>query len=659
MCPADLLRPRAGVDLGVRSRRDVQPFESHEPQPKPMTIFGMLAHSEKAQAALRGRRVRALTRSFPRDEKAWWIDPQGRLALFGGAVFRGRSGLAVCSVDSAVIPIGKSFARPVPASPAPASEAGVRPLLATASESVVEQICSQGISAFAHLAEDFALACWDNSRARLFLARDQFGQRQLYIRRGGDLSLFCSEMGPMLADPSWAREMDFESAINYLRRGLPLPGRTLARGIEAIPSAHVLVWEPPALPIVQRYWTPLSSHPEDITRRRLVTKITESLNDAIFRRLDQRGNALLLSGGVDSSYIAAAAVKKISPDQLKAYTIQYEPGYGRNEGHYASSVARRIGAHHSLISLSPARAYVLLQEVLAAPVPCSAWSTITHQRLLTEIGERETGCLLSGLGADEVFGGYDRYLDYYFRQRRYARRWAQPEKIDWFEALLDSRADSASCLFPGMAYFFGARQLSRSLYHPFNKIELDDFDRRFYRECRALKSDAHIFEMMIAHECQHRIPDLLMSNFEPPARAQGVRTAYPFLDPVLLGWASFIGPADRYWYENGHWWAKKLYREIASKLLPQTVVMRRRATYDAPIAEWLCEPVFGPPTLERFAKSRFWQVGFLRPSLKADLLSRAKNLPGSLHRSRRTWLEEFWAVLTLSAWFDRFVEGRA
>jgi asparagine synthase (glutamine-hydrolysing) len=623
-----------------------------------MTIFGVLAHSEKVLAALRGRKLQQLTRGFPRDEKAWWIDPQGRIALFGAAVVRSESGLVVYSLDSSRTSKAQISTRSIPNRSRSASETGEQTFPASDLVSVITQISSKGAGAFAHLREDFALAYWDNSQARLFLARDHFGHKQLYLRRGGDFSLFCSEMGPMLADSSRSYEMDFESAINYLIRGLPLPGRTLAKGVEALPSAHVLIWDPPALPIVQRYWTPLSSHPEEITRKRLVAKITESLNDSIFSRLDRQGNTLLLSGGVDSSYIAAAAVKKISPDQLKTYTIQYEPSYDKNEGHYASSVARSIGARHSLVSLSPAQASVLLQEVLASPVPCSAWSAITHQRLLAEIGDREEGRLLSGLGADEVFGGYDRYLDYYFRQRHYARRWRQPEKIDWFDALLDNKAESAHRLFPGMAYFFGARQLRRSLYYPFDRIELDDYDRRFYRECRALKGDAHIFEMMIAHECQHRIPDLLMSNFEPLARAKGVLTAYPFLDPTLLSWASSIGPADRYWYENGNWWAKKLYREIASKLLPQTIVMRRRATYDSPIAEWLCEPVFGPPTLERFARSRFWQAGFLRPSLKDDLLIRAKNLPGSLRRSRRTWLEEFWAVLTLSAWFDRFVEGR-
>jgi|GEM_PF-1331500 len=624
---------------------------------KPMTLFGVFAHSEQARATLCNRKVRRLAYSFPSDEKAWWIDPLGRVALFGATVVMCDFGLAVFSVDSNGTSNNKEFDQRTPAAFPSTNQSGVESYVASDLAGTISKICSRGASACAQINGDFALACWDSYRARLFLARDHLGQRQLYLRHGAELSLFCSMLGPMLEDPNWSQAMDFESAINYLTRGIPLVGRTMARGIESIPSAHVLVWEPPARPTVQRYWTPLSSHSTSVRRKHLIRNTTKVLNEAVFCRLNQQSNALLLSGGVDSSYIAVAAMKKLSSNQLRAYTIQYEPSYDLNEGCYAASVAESIGAEHILVTLKPAQAYSLLQETLASPIPCSAWATITHQRLIGEISAQNELCLLSGLGADEIFGGYDRYLDFYFRQRRYARRWTRPEEIDWFNALLDSGSNAASCIFPGMAYFFDARQLSRSLYQPFARIELDDFDRSFYRECRSLKDKAHIFEMMIAHECQHRIPDLLMSNFEPVARAMNLNTAYPFLDPALVSWSSFLGPSDRYWYENGHWWAKKLYREVASKLLPRSIVMRRRATYDAPIAEWLQESSFGPPTLDRFAKSRFWQFGFLRPSVKDDLLKRAMNLPNSLRHSRRPWLQEFWVVLTLSAWFDRFVEG--
>jgi asparagine synthetase B (glutamine-hydrolysing) len=292
--------------------------------------------------------------------------------------------------------------------------------------------------------------------------------------------------------------------------------------------------------------------------------------------------------------------------------------------------------------------------VLKSPVPCSAWAAIIHQRLIAAISNRNEKSLLFGLGADELFGGYDRYLEYYFRQRQFARRWKWPEKFAWFDALLNRRTESAARLFPGIASFFSSRQLQRWLYQPFAATDLMHVDREFYRECRQLKPDSHIFELMIAHECQHRIPDLLMSNFEPIAQRLAVSTSYPFLDRTLVNWASLLEPADRYWYENGNWWAKKFFREIAAELLPQSIVMRRRATYEPPIVDWLQEPSFGPPVLEQFASTSLWDARFLRRALRDELIKLVRKLPDSYYTERQ-WLEEFWVILTLGSWYDRYI----
>ena len=623
-----------------------------------MTLYGVLAQSEKARIALRLRKVHALARSFPRDEKAWWIDSQGRVALFKATVLGTDAGPVVFAFDSTGRLNDKRVTRRASGTASRSYQDAYQrgPAFDGDLTSLIQQAYLKTCDSLTEINGEFALACWDTFRGRLILARDHFGQRQLYVHHREGFSLFCSELGPMLEDPAWSREMDYESAIHYLARGLPLRGRTLAKGIESIPAAHLLQWEPPRRPLLERYWTPLSPHSPYITRKQLADNVTVALNEAIFSRLAPRNNALLLSGGVDSSYIAVAAVKKIPARQMRAYTIEYEPGYNRNEGNFAASVAHSVGAQQVLVSLEPKQAYSLLQEILASPVPCSAWTSITHKRLLAEVSDRKEKVLLSGLGADEIFGGYDSYLDYYFRQRNYARRWRHADKIDWFDSLLANKREASLNLFPGIASFFGDERLRRALFQPFARIELDDFDRNFYRECRRLKPDAHVFEMMVAYECQHRIPDLLMSNFEPLARAVNVSTSYPFLDPTLVNWASLLGPSDRYWYEHGYWWAKKLYREVAATLLPQAIVMRRRATYDAPIAEWLGEPEFGPATLDRFASSRFWQVGLLRRSLRDELLKRARKPLANSHSGRK-WLDEFWIVLTLSAWFDRFIEG--
>ena len=82
--------------------------------------------------------------------------------------------------------------------------------------------------------------------------------------------------------------------------------------------------------------------------------------------------------------------------------------------------------------------------------------------------------------------------------------------------------------------------------------------------------------------------------------------------------------------------------------------MRRRATYEPPIVDWFQESSFGPPVLDRFASTTLWEAGFLRRRLRDDLIKLVRKLPESYY-TKRQWLEEFWAVLTLGAWYDRYI----
>src|SRR5215203_804888 len=123
-----------------------------------MTIFGVLAHSNAAQAALRNQKVQSLASSFPRDRKSWWIDPRGRAALFGAAVI-GRLAIAVDSFQTINPGLFKNIAQ---------------------------------------VDGDFAIASWDTSHGRLTLARDHFGQKQLYLSRRECLSLYFSDLGPLI-----------------------------------------------------------------------------------------------------------------------------------------------------------------------------------------------------------------------------------------------------------------------------------------------------------------------------------------------------------------------------------------------------------------------------------------------------------------------------
>ena len=159
--------------------------------------------------------------------------------------------------------------------------------------------------------------------------------------------------------------------------------------------------------------------------------------------------------------------------------------------------------------------------------------------------------------------------------------------------------------------------------------------------------------MAVAHECEHRIPDLLFVNFEPIARGHGVYTSYPFLDLDVLPLACGLGATERFEHIGKRWLNKRLLREIAARELPSVIMDRPLASYGAPVALWLTTPAIARPMLARLRRSRLWDLGLIRrawlPRLEAAL---ARELTTGKAGAE---CQRVWALITLAAWYDRWV----
>jgi asparagine synthetase B (glutamine-hydrolysing) len=276
-----------------------------------------------------------------------------------------------------------------------------------------------------------------------------------------------------------------------------------------------------------------------------------------------------------------------------------------------------------------------------------------HVELFAAAAREGLATLLSGMGADEMFGGYDRFVDYFYRQRRYARHWRSSSH--WFDGLLHDTRRAAIDLFPGIAQFFDERARARVLSPSLRHIGAATADVGFYRECRRIAPEANVLAMMGAHEAQHRIPDLLMQGFEPVARAAGVQTAYPFLDREVAHLAMTMDVDDHFWFERGAWWAKRTLRAAARGIVPGPIVMRRRIAYDVPIARWLGDRQFGRLVVERLASTRLWDLGMWQRTARTRALREARALTRGDAARAVSMCERTWALLTLGAWYDRYV----
>lgn len=619
-------------------------------------IFGVLARTAAARGSLSPNRLHPWVRAWlsEPDAEAWWIDREAGVALLRPELtvpgYPGK-GEAVLAVRGSVL-MAPPRSDVAPGWP-PVPSAGETEIL-------LYDLLARGSSAVRDLRGQFCLVAWDGSRRRMLLARDHLGQRCLFLRTLPDRIIFCSELSPLLRGPDVACELDAEGALWYLALGMPPPGGTLARDVARLPAAHVLVWEPGEPPLVERYWTPLTLDAPRAATDETVETIRRTLDRAIAARLETEDSCgVLLSGGVDSTYLATVATAcGVRP--LFALTSEFEERHGMNETPYAAAVARWLDLKHEVVAVTAEQGLDLLRDVvLSAAEPCAAWAAVTHFRVLARAQQLDVGVVLSGLGADEIFGGYDHHRGYYARLLRHGRRRPPPPGVDAFEAvLLPEEQSSRRILYPGIARFFDDTSLRRGLEEPYRRWHYASHLRAFYRECLRIKPEAHPLEMMVAHECQHRIPDMLFADFEPISRRTGIDVRYPFLDPDVVRVVAGLDAASRYRTASGrfslrlarlHPRFKHTLLRVAAGRVPPEIIQRPRKSYTAPFGGWLFDPEFGRPVITALQESRFWRCGIVQRSWLNHILERVEPRPNP-------WVFQLWALVTLAGWFDRYVD---
>lgn len=511
------------------------------------------------------------------------------------------------------------------------------------------------LAGLGELRGSFALARWDNRAQELLLARDQLGQSALFLLERDGFLFFSSAIRPLLEILGGRREMDLVSAVHYLAFGLPAPGRSLVESIQSLPAGHCLSCRPGNANLPRRYFTPLAPGMPKVPDADQRAEISAALDRAIGAGLGTGRQALLLSGGVDSSFIACAAGARGAG--IDAYTVEFTGCDFPNEGDVARAVADLTGARHHRVELDVADAERELEATLCAVHPQSAWAAITHSHLLKRIGADGHKRLLSGLGADEVFGGYGGFLAAYKKMQRLGD--SLPAAADPVDAAAWNPRKSRSVLFAGIPRFLPRAALRRALARPYSDWEPTSPLAGFYHEARQLKPGAHLFEMMVSHECQHRVPDLLFASFEPSSAGLGLETRYPFLDPDVVTRACALGASERFWIENGRWRNKKLLRELAAAAgVPDFVLSRRPVSYNAPIDPWLRQKGFSERIMSALEDSKVFDLGLFDPAWIADLRREARALRGPDYRAPNQAVgERIWIVATLASWYDSWIGG--
>ncbi|MDB9309551.1 asparagine synthase (glutamine-hydrolyzing) [Aphanizomenon sp. CS-733/32] len=253
-----------------------------------------------------------------------------------------------------------------------------------------------------HLRGMFAFAIWDDWEKTCFLARDHLGIKPLYYYQLGKTLVFASELRAVLASGLPAINMSVEGLYGYLTTGSVPEPYTLIADIHCLPAGNWLCWEN-GNNTKKQYWQ-INFTPEEIYPSEAQQIVHTALLDSIKHHfISDVPVGIFLSGGIDSTTILALATQT-QQSQLSTYSIGFaESEY--NEGELAAKIANHFGAKHTEYQVTSSFAKRILPDFLKAVDQPSidGFNTFCVSKVAHDHGMK---VVLSGLGGDEIFGGY-------------------------------------------------------------------------------------------------------------------------------------------------------------------------------------------------------------------------------------------------------------
>ena len=273
-----------------------------------------------------------------------------------------------------------------------------------------------------HLNGQFAIALWDMRRRRLILARDRTGIRPLFYTETGGRLLFASEVKALFALPEVPRSIDPQALAEICTYWSPLAPRTAFAGVLSLPPGHVMVVAD-GVSRQQRYWD--WAFPESIAEpRRAEAEYAEELRglliDAV--RLQLRADVPVgayLSGGLDSSIIASL-IRNFTDTPLRTFSLTFDDAEF-DESEYQQEMAAYLGTAHTSLHCTRADiAAAFPRTIFHTETPIVRTAPTPLMLLSGHVRASGYKVVLTGEGADEVFGGYD-----LFKEAKIRRFWAR------------------------------------------------------------------------------------------------------------------------------------------------------------------------------------------------------------------------------------------
>lgn len=458
----------------------------------------------------------------------------------------------------------------------------------------------KGINCLSELNGQFAFAIWDSNKKTLFLARDRVGILPLFYTIQNQRLYFASEIKAIFNNEEVPRALDLESLDQIFTYWTTLPGKTVFNNIKELPPAHYMLISPSGIKI-NKYWDMNFSNGKEFLNRKsddIVSEISETLTDAVRIRL--RADVPVgtyLSGGLDSSALTETVKKKFN-NELRSFGIRFE-NKNYDEGSFQNEMVNYLGVNHSEIVISNDDIGTNLEDVLwhtekpllrTGPIPLYLLSKLVNQSGYKVV--------LTGEGADEIFGGYD-----IFKEAKIRNFWAKDPNSKLRPLLLarlypyifkDNRLNQTLIAFfksgienPEDPFFsHNIRWKNTGKIKNFFSEQVKDSNRNYdsYSELMKLLP-VNYLDWDIVTKAQFLESMIFLSNYllssqgDRVAMAHSVELRVPYLDHRLI---ELMGKVNSEVKINGLN-EKHILKKVFKDRLPASILNRWKNPYRAPI----------------------------------------------------------------------------
>jgi asparagine synthase (glutamine-hydrolysing) len=529
---------------------------------------------------------------------------------------------------------------------------GHRFATSTDTEAIVHAYEEWGVDAIGRLRGMFGLALWDRRTRTMVVARDRVGIKPMHYAVIGGRLYFGSEIKSLLCAPDLPHDLNPGALDHYLSFLYAPRDASFFAHIRKLPPGHVLTWRDGRL-TTAAYWRPGTTETFKGTEADAVDELKRVLTEAVrLHLISDVPLGAFLSGGIDSSLVVAL-MSRVSGARVKTFSIGFDqPQY--DELQFARQVAERYDTEHHEEVVTPDGVSILdtlvshFDEPFGDPSAIPTW-------YVSQLAAQHVTVTLSGDGGDELFGGYDRYvqdprvaaIDRYTppairrvaglvaarlphgaKGKRFLHHIAETERGRYVDAVGFFNADDK-----GGLYSEGFRQ----------RLPLVNPEDRAIALFERYKGLPWASQMM-RFDVETYLPEDILTKVDRTSMAHSIESRVPLLDNNVIDFALTLPAAMK--IRGGR--RKHVLKEVAAQFLPAGLIDRRKQGFGVPLDVW-----FRGSLRELFADTllspRALQRGYFDPVFVRRVVNEHVN-------GTRDHAFRLWQLVVLERWHQQYVD---